>query len=274
MELKSSEKRSIIYHSIFNYPLTETDLKKWTCKYKFDFNQKKIQFKKVNGFYVLKGQEKNIKKRLNNEKYSKKKLIIAQKASSLISKIPTVLFVGITGSLAMMNANKDSDIDLMIITKRETLWITRPFVYMLLMLFNFKIRVPKTLDEKDRLCLNLWLDEDSLIWSTKTRNIFTAHEMCQINPIISKEFIYNKLINSNRWIYKYWEGVNVQNNLKVGKKKETLILVKLLNFLLFNIQMFYMKNKITSEKISLEKALFHPNDNSNDILNTINKLNA
>jgi len=44
-----------------------------------------------------------------------------------IGGIPWVKMVAITGSLAAYNPEKDSDIDMMIITKQNRVWITRGF---------------------------------------------------------------------------------------------------------------------------------------------------
>ncbi len=277
MELKSSEKRSIIYHSIFNYPLTETDLKKWTCKYKFNFNQKKIQFKKVNGFCVLKGQEKNVKKRSNNEKYSKKKLVIAKKAAKLISKIPSVLFIGITGSLAMMNAKKESDIDFLIITKSGWLWVTRLLVYCFLNTTSYILRKPQSENERDALCLNMWLDENDLVWNKKDRNIYTAHEIAQIIPLYNKNKTYQKFLYLNRWILNYWpNSVNMPHAISrkfYAKKtiRHTAYSLKLLEKIAYFFQYQYMKNKITNEVVTPTRALFHPRNNSKFILEKMKK---
>ena len=116
MVLKSNDNISVRYHKIFDYVLTKEEFFKWQYK-----NQK-----------ILVSDIKS-RSQLQREKYSESKLQIAKRASKLISKVPTVLFVGITGSLAMMNADKDSDIDLIIITKRNTLWTTRMLVYGILL---------------------------------------------------------------------------------------------------------------------------------------------
>lgn len=267
MELKSSEKRSIIYHSIFNYPLSQDNLKKWLCKDKFNFKQKETQFKKINDYYVLKGQENNIKKRIENERSSKKKLLIAQKAAKLISKIPTVLFIGITGSLAMMSANKNSDIDLLIIIKNDKLWTTRLFVYLILKLSSFNLRKPNDRNEKDKLCINMWLSESDLTWSKKDRNIYTAHEIAQVVPIYNKNETYEKFLYLNNWILKFWPNSTQIKKIKVKSKKEAH---NVFEKIAFYVQYKYMQKRISKETVTLKRALFHPRDNSLHIISLLN----
>lgn len=260
-------KLSLAYHDIFNFPLNKLELVKWYSKLKNSKTQK-LQIIQKNNFYFINGRQNIIKNRIENEKYSQKKLKIAKKAAILILKIPTILFVGITGSLAMLNADKNSDIDLMIITKANTLWITRLYCYIIIWLNGYKTRHPKSKLEKDKLCINLWLDESDLIWDKKDRNIYTAHEIAQIIPLVNKDKTYEKFLFKNKWILSYWpNAMKIQNHeLRITNNTKNLLyiihntLFKVIEYLVFKIQYQYMKPKITREIITSKRAIFHPND--------------
>lgn len=253
MESKSSKCTSIRYHDIFDYKLTKSELIKWQYK---------------QGLPSFEGKNQKSKRQLQREKYSKKKLVIAKKAAKLISKIPTVKFVGITGALAMMNADRDSDIDLLIITRINTLWTTRLLVYLFICLFRIQIRKPRNKQQKDRLCLNMWMDESDLIWDKKDRNIYTAHEIAQIVPLINKEKIYEKFIYLNRWVLNYWPNavaISSKQQVVSRKRKDILhatcyMLQRFFEYLAYKIQYWYMFRKITREVITKTRAIFHPND--------------
>ena len=212
MESKSSSFASLKYHDIFNYPLTSDEIKKWQVGKEFTISNLQFPTNEKQNFHFINGRQNIIKTRIQNEKYSKKKLKIAKEAAKTISRIPTVLFVGITGSLAMMNAKKDSDIDLLIITKSEMLWISRLLVYCLLVIGDFSLRKPRVKNERDTLCLNMWLDETDLVWDKKDRNIYTAHEIAQVVPLVNKNKIYKRFLNINKWILNYWP-----NSVKIRK---------------------------------------------------------
>jgi predicted nucleotidyltransferase len=273
MELKYSEKLSVVYHSLFHFPLNKNDLIKWECRYKKIKNFNKVKIKKHGEFYYV-GESKEIIKRLNNNKSSLKKYKIAKSASNIISLIPSVLFVGITGSLAMNNANKDSDIDLIIVTKKDTLWLTRPLVYLFLIIKKVKIRKPNTNEEKDRLCLNMWIDELNLVWDEKQRNIFTAHEMAQIVPLINRNKTYEKIMYLNRWILDYWPNsiLNIDNNREDSQRFFDNRFLRFINKACMFIQYVYMKNKQTREYVSEGKAFFHPINNSMKVVKAFEKL--
>lgn len=262
MELKSSEITSQKYHDIFDYKLTNEEAFKWQYKQSLPSVEGKNYKETTSGV-------KN-KSRLRREKYSQKKLIIARKAANLIAKIPTVKFVGITGALAMNNAGRNSDIDLMIITKNGCLWTTRLISYLLTWLFGFKTRRPKNRLEKNRLCLNMWLDESDLVWDKKDRNIYTAHEVAQVVSLVNIDTTYEKFLYLNRWILNFWPNAIRIRNLKIKNSTEQ---VNFIEYIAFKLQYFYMKNKITREVVTPTRAIFHPNDWGKIAMEKLNNLN-
>ena len=65
--------------------------------------------------------------RLRRQKISAEKMIIAKLASNAISMIPWVKSDSRhRKALAMENADKNDDIDLMVVTSKNCLWIVRP----------------------------------------------------------------------------------------------------------------------------------------------------
>ncbi len=266
--LTSGEAKSIYYHDIFDYPLTYSELIKWEASDLTDKPLKEYVVEAKNGFFFKKGRSQIIYKRLIRTRISKRKLYLARRAAKVLALIKSVRMVGLTGSLAMQNAGDDSDIDLMIITSKNNLWITRPISYALLKIFGFAIRKPNSKDEKDKLCLNIWLDEKNLVWDKKNR--YTAHEIAQVVPLYEIHNTYAKFINANKWVKNYWP-----NSIKVSKQKmflqaskNTLAdrLLARLNEVFFKIQLKYMGNKISNETVAIDKALFHPVDWSKVVL--------
>jgi len=263
--LSNSDKFSIYYHNIFDYPLNQLDLIKWHPGSFFGDKYINAQYKFVNGCMVIKGREGLIYKKILRKRVSKKKLIIAKKSASILSFIPTIKMIGVTGSLAMDNSTEESDIDLMIITQKNTLWLTRLISYLFLTITCQKIRTPKNNSQKDKLCINIWLDEDYLIWENN-RSHYTAHEIAQIIPLVNKEKVYEKFIWDNRWVKNYWpNAIKIEkcNSVKVQPDNNFILLI--LEKFAYKLQLFYMKNKITREVITPSRALFHPKDWSSQI---------
>ena len=247
MEL--SKKAAIFYHGIFGYPLTLEELEKWKVGKKgLSEIEKNISSPKL---------KNDFRERKLRGKISEEKIKIARKAANLLEKIPTVKGIFLTGALAMKNADENSDIDLMIVTKRNSLWTTRLLVYGLLRVAGYELRKPKDNDQKDKLCLNIWLDNSALSWDKKDRNIYSAHEIAQVVPIVDKENICQRFLQKNRWILDYWpNSVRIEDTKY--KIKGNVNTNNLLERISFWIQYKYMVKKITREKIGLHKAIFHP----------------
>jgi predicted nucleotidyltransferase len=256
--LSKNQLVSLIYHNFFDFPLSEKELVKWVASNSYDLiKPPKADFKQ--GYYFLSDLKNASQKRIKREEIYKKKLKIASKAAKHLSLIPTIKMVAITGSLAMKNSRKHSDIDLMIITQNGVLWSTRLISIFYLKLFGFSLRKPDDKNEKDKLCLNIWIDENDLM--IKKKNIYSAHEVAQIIPLINKDKIYEKFILKNNWVLKYWP-----NSLKLKKADLSNIEGKL-NPLFFlaekffrSAQLTYMRPKITNEFITNTQAFFHPLD--------------
>ena len=257
---------SVLYHDKFDYPLTLEELQRWRLgNYLVIHSRKEIERK--GNFVFLKGRKEIITKRLLKEKISNKKVKLAKKAVKILAEIPTILMIGLTGSLAMGNADSASDIDLLIVTKKGTLWTTRALAYAVLALSGQKTRRPNDKIQKDKLCLNLWLDESATIW--KKRNLFTAHEIAQIKPLLNREKSYENFLQKNSWVRGYWPNALGAQVKSVGSNKTNAIFnlaCKVFEPFAFLLQYLYMKPKITKEQIHKNRAIFHPVDWSRFIL--------
>jgi hypothetical protein len=247
---------SLHYHDRFYYPLTDRELVKWKAGKLIKVKPTSVSFK--NGFYFLKGKEKLINLRLRKEKISLKKLERAKRAVSTLSMVPYIKFVGITGSLAMMNADVNSDIDLIIIVQKGSLWLTRFVSYLLLKISGYQIRKPNENKQKDKLCLNMWFDESDLLWPKQDRNYYTAHEFAQILPIMNRDKTYEKLLHLNKWILDYWPNSVKIIKPKTGISSGPLYDISYLEKVAYYFQYKHMENKITREIVTGTRAIFHP----------------
>lgn len=271
-KLSSEEVLAIYYHNIFDFPLNFRDLIRWTPAIGFT-GVGTLSIRSLNGYFFLDGREGNVYKRLLRKRISSKKIEIAKKAAKLISFIPFVKLVAVTGSLAMENATDESDIDLIIVTKHKTLWTTRLLTYFLLSLFQISFRRSGDKKQKDKLCLNMWLDERDLYWNKNDRNLYTAHEIAQIMPLINKNSTYEKFMNDNKWLLKYWPNSVKISERKEAKRYSSALLFSLLAFLeklAFWLQYRHMRSKITRETVTATRAFFHPQDWGKAVLDRLN----
>ena len=107
----------------------------------------------------------------------------------LISKMPWVKYIGLTGANSFESCNETDDIDLFIITSPNRLWIC----YLMLVLFT------KLIGKREILCINYLVDESNL--AIREENYFTAVQIIQMMPVYDHG-LQKKLIKENPWIFK------------------------------------------------------------------------
>lgn len=266
--MTDSEKIAIIYHRIFSFELSPSELTKWRAGSALTLASK----------VLVKAPLKKKEKNLHDLLITKKKMEIAKSGGQLLSKIPTVLFVGVTGSLAMKSAKEESDIDLMIITKKGTLWTTRILAILCLRAFGFKTRVPGNSEERDRLCTNLWIDESALTIPNFKKSAYTAHEVLQVVPLVNKNNTYEHWLISNAWVWDYWPYVrkmpNSVHEKSISFKEQNSLwgmCLLVVEVFLKWIQYKYMKRKKTREIVNSSEAYFHPFDWNDYVKNALKK---
>jgi len=280
--------KTLVYADIFDYPLNFQE----TCQ--FLITPRKTRPVLVNqvlgqldagligqkqGFYFLKDREKIVNLRKRRQKWSQEKMKIAQRLVGRLKLIPWLRMIGLSGTLAMENSDANDDIDFLIIASSGRLWLTRFFLILLLELFGTR-RKPGQLGAKNKICPNIFLDEETLEIPKNQRNLFTAHEICQIKVLWEKKGMFEKFLNENCWVENFlanavpdWE-LSVRNQKPKAKnhflffwEKIGLIPEKIA----YGLQIWYMRKRKTREKVGFHQAFFHPRDLSEWVLEKYQK---
>ena len=269
---------TLAYFAKYDYPLAPSELYFWQHRSRFS----KLKINSLFKNYKIK--IKNWKLRQQREKYSAEKWVIAKQVGEKLKRFPTIVAVFVTGALAMNNCPKNDDIDLMLVTYPNTLWITRFFVNLYLWRLR---RFPGQTSAPDKICPNLWLDMGRLRVvprkgrgaTLSDRRLYLAHEILQAKPLWDRASIHAQFLHANSWVSHYLpiayreslRKLKIKNLL--AKRKLRLVLIKNLklkiknfvlwplNLIFFAAQYAYMKPKMTSERIGLGFAFFHPNSN-------------
>ena len=274
--------KTLLYSDFFDYPLKEEEI------YKFLITDKRIEkarFHKIlknlkapgnseKGFYFLFGRKDLIAIRKNREKISLLKMQKAKKIIKILSLIPTIKLIGISGALSMKNSDKDDDIDIFVITKRDFVWTTR----FLMVIFLLALGVYRNKNSKkysDKICLNMLLDED---YMKLEKNLYIAHEITQLVPVFERDNAYENFLQENEWIKNFMVNV-LKDNKNYFKKKSGImeyVLIFVFNFFVFEkvskfLQLFYMRKHITKEIIEDSVLRLHPFDYGYHMLRAYNK---
>lgn len=235
--------KTVAYADIFDYPLTVVEIKRWLIKGDSFAPAKK-------DFYYLPGRSNLVALRRRRKAYSRLKWQRAMHFTDYLKLIPWIKLVAVTGALAMNNSDQGDDIDLMIVTSANRLWLTR-----LLVLFFLSPYLRRGKKINNRLCLNLWLDETALAISR--HDLYIAHEICQAKPIFERDNTYQKFIRANIWVKRYLPNALQGPTLKFNSPKGSDP-IGFLESLAFRLQFWYMLSKMTSERVGRHFAFFHP----------------
>ena len=267
---------TLLYSDMFDFPLTYDELweflisKQHIAKETFDSTLDALSDKVAtrDGYYCLRGREKNIEKRKKELSFIQHKLRLAKRAVQYLSYIPSVQFVGISGSLAMKNVTKDADIDLFVIVSSGKLFVTRFWLLCVLEWLGIRRRRADTF-ASDKICVNLLIDEKNLVWPTQRRDVYTAHEIAHVVPLFQRQGMYRKFIESNRWIKLFLPNVSPRITALPVRTPHPYHSVSLLyavffsspfEWLMMKMQSYTMKKHKTREIITKQLLAFHPND--------------
>lgn len=269
MTLEKAIASTVAYHDIFSYPLTASQIRSFLAEFKTSqkalnlvlkrlISQRKIETSE--GYFYLKNKSKLVFLRRKRAKHSEKKIKLANFYASVLRLVPTISCVCLTGALAMDNSDKNDDIDLLIMTRKHTLWTSRFFANLLLWPAR---RRPNSTKNANKACLNIFLDEADL--KIVEQNIYTAHEICQMKLLWGTQS-YLKFLKINSWHKEYLPNWNPENQSDNQKRRITMFMPNFLEEFFKKIQLFYMGSKVTIEKVGDTQVFFHPKKTQEDIL--------
>ncbi len=223
--------------------------------------EERLLSKEIFSKKIINQRTKNINDK--KDEYYKQKIEKARKTAKRIEEsFKNILFLGVSGSVASGHPKEDSDIDFLVITKKNRLWRTR----LSLRWWVWRNKIPHRKygrkETKDEFCFNLWLDESSILLPKNRQNLRNSVDLILLKPLINRNEIYEKFIIINDWAKK-WVATPYENKIKkIDSKKlnfqtKQSTFDKLINNLYFWPQYWYMKGKIKKEKIGLHEAFFH-----------------
>lgn len=143
------------------------------------------------GYVSLPGREGIVEVRQQRERRAQALWPRALRYASLIASFPFVRMVALTGSLALDNADDRTDLDFLIVTAPDRLWLARSFLL-------FIVRWARR--RGDVVCPNYLLSERALV--LEQRNLFVARELAQMVPLFGLD-VYERMRAANGWSRAY-----------------------------------------------------------------------
>jgi hypothetical protein len=199
---------TIIYYDILKFPLTSFEIWKYLLSEKIftlgeivealEGDELKTDIEEFRGFYFLKGRKDLVDRRIQCDKNSSIKFEIAEKVARWLRYIPFVRMIAVTGTLAMKNCEKNSDIDFFVVLEKGRIFTGRLLVTLIVHLLGRRRYGNKI---RNRVCLNYFITTDSL--EIQRQDIFAANEYCFIYAIFGYN-VFQKFCETNLgWIKKF-----------------------------------------------------------------------
>lgn len=208
---------------------------------------------------------------LKNKKYGKpadknesiKKIIRAKKIAQKLSLIPSVLLIGVSGSVSHMSAKVEDDIDFFVVVENKTLWISRMLITIFLELLGVRRRRASH-KVKNTICLNMIVERSGVVFSKQRQDIYTAYEIVRLVPLFERGNFYKEFLQKNRWVKDFlFNAFTIENRFEILSKKTSVPSGKFLSY--FNgfakvLQIWYMKPYRKKEIVSDTFLAFYPFD--------------
>lgn len=200
--------QSVVYASLFEYPLTLTQLRDSLIGERADEHalarcytaspclQGSVEYS--DGFYFPRGRRDLLDTRQRRETASRALLRDLSRPLWLITALPFVRMVALSGSLAHLNADDQADLDLFVITSRARVWSVTFSILVLARLFGWR----------QRLCLNYVVSERALM--VGPADLFCANQIVHLQPVSGQD-VYANFLESNRFIERFYPNFRPRN---------------------------------------------------------------
>ena len=196
--LESAILRTLLYSDLFDYPLTPEEVAHYLCGVSSTADEVRAclartrglaqRVVEIDGYLALRGREALIAQRLERAASSERLWRRARRFVRVLRLLPFVRMIAITGALSMNNSAAGDDIDVLIVTAPDRVWLTRVFAVVLVYLGKLC---------GDTLCPNYVISEHAL--ALERRTLFVAHEFAQMVPVYG-HCVYDRMCAANHWI--------------------------------------------------------------------------
>ena len=207
--------RSVIYASLFDYPLTidqlaaslgvragaDTIAAWWRSS---DLLQSTIEHR--DGWYFPAGRCDLIETRARREALSRDLLDRDRRILATVSNMPFVRMVALSGSLAHLNAEGSADLDLFVITAPNRVWCVTVATLVL----------AKVLGWRKRLCLNFVVSENAM--AIAPQDLFSANQIIHLRPIVGHR-VFERFVKTNAFVRDFYPNFDVGSRLSATSSR-------------------------------------------------------
>jgi hypothetical protein len=219
--------KSVIYASLFEYPLTLDQLQQSLIGVRADCStilswwrasellQSTVECR--DGLFFPLGRVDLIATRARREAVSRNLLDRDRRILSMMARLPFVRMAALSGSLAHLNAEGSADLDLFVITAPDRVWAVTLTVLVLSRLFGWR----------KHICLNYVVSERAM--KIVPEDLFTANQIIHLRPVFG-ELVFDRFVKANGFVRTHYPNFELQQNLKPQASSLKRSVERLLSF--------------------------------------------
>ena len=193
--------RSVIYASLFDYPLTLAQLHaslvgvradaETIAGWWRDSDLLQATVEQRDGWYFPAGRDDLILTRSRREAVSRTLLDRDRRLLALVAGMPFVRMVALSGSLAHLNAEGSADLDLFVITAPRRVWSVTLAVLV----------ISKLLGWRKRMCLNYVISERAM--AIAPADLFSANQIIHLRPLTGDD-VFARFVKTNGFVRDFY----------------------------------------------------------------------
>jgi len=273
MDLRNAVLATIAYYDVFDFPLTSLEI------YRYLINPARLEKNldgvgdiqlsdiratlddlirveravEYRGFYFLSEDRILIyDKRIAKEKLATRKWKKLVRIAWWFQLIPYLKAILISGSMAMHNADEQSDFDVLAIVKNGRMYTCRIILSAVASLFSAR-RKRFDLVAPDKFCFNHYITDNQL--EIKHESLYNAQTYVNLRPVFVRGNVFEDLYRENPWLHKYvynfqpsfnYEKLGVQSNylFQLFARLGEFILDTPVGFIIESIFRWYQQRRI------------------------------
>jgi hypothetical protein len=212
--------RSVLYASLFDYPLTLAQLRQTLIESvqtpsqilatydRSDALRAVVEYR--DGFFFPEGRHDLVEERRQRESRSRAFLRRHRQLLTLVCAIPYVRMVALSGSIAHLNLEGDGDLDLFIVTRGRRVWSVTVAVVLL----------AKLMGQRRSVCANFVVADSRLV--LEQQDLFTASQIVHLKPLVGPD-VLRRLVAANPFVGRFYPNFHATDPSSVQIRRIRLV---------------------------------------------------
>ena len=203
---ESAIARSVLFASLFDYPLTLAQLRQTLIESAQTPSEIQALFARSEtlqatiehrqGFFFPRDRRDLVSERRRREARSRIFLDRHRRLLSVICALPYVEMVALSGSIAHLNLEGSGDLDLFIVTKGRHVWSVTVAV----------VIIAKLMRRRKTTCANFVLADSAL--TLDQQDLFSASQIIHLKPVVGED-TYRRFVAANPFVSRFYPNFRV-----------------------------------------------------------------